>query len=155
MSSAVNFLAMWQDSHTCQGWLLNDVKVVSHNNSILIQTKGASFLYFIKANEMEVKTSHWIILAEFNQKIIVKRSQENTATPTLKHRTDYPKSQFSVSHTFCSTLLLQAAWYYWDHKVPALRFSLLYHYPVPLYNVCECWNRACECHWKAVTWQPQ
>jgi len=59
MSFAVNFLEMWQDSHTCQGWLLKGVKVVNHNNSILIQTPGESFLYFIRVNGKQVKRSHW------------------------------------------------------------------------------------------------
>lgn len=59
LPSAVNYLAMWHGNHTCRGWLLNGVKVVNHNNSILIQPTGEKNLYFIMVKEKEVKISHW------------------------------------------------------------------------------------------------
>lgn len=58
MPFAVNFLAMHHGNHICRGWLLNGEKLVNYDNSILIQTIGEKFLYFIRVKEKEVKISH-------------------------------------------------------------------------------------------------
>lgn len=70
MPSAVNYLAIWHGNYICRDWLLNGVKVVNHNNSILIQPIGEKILYIIRVKEKEVKISHWCNVGLYKESLV-------------------------------------------------------------------------------------